>query len=296
MKIRFEAPSPTIGRVFHRAVRELKKRASREVHFVPEARDADLVIEFTLGPVCAARTRAHGKPYVVYPCHFKMAPFAGNEDLWLRLWDDARVVISYFDLSAYAPRFVRLPLGADPEVFKPDPGVGDVYRAMTTGYSDAPIDEPITAVHRAVLAASPTGKALHVGGACHVSDPRVSRAENVADETMVRYYRQSRWVSALRYHEGFELPAVEALFCGRRPFLFNLPCYTDWFGPFLPACCFVPHPGAWPSGDMEEHLRRLFEDDCQPGPVQPAEMAELHRLFSWDAIAHRFWPAILASA
>ena len=93
-----------------------------------------------------------------------------------------------------------------------------------------------------------------------------------------------RYVLALRKYEGFEMPALEALFCGARPILYDLPSFRWYKGhaAFLNASL---------SGDaLSTAIRDVLY--AKPKPVLPKELAALHEAFAWQRIVPRLFERV----
>jgi len=103
----------------------------------------------------------------------------------------------------------------------------------------------------------------------------------VSDETLLRMYQQARYVPALRKFEGFEMTAVEALFCGTRPIVYDISTYVWYKG----------HASFVGSGIPGDQLFLQLVDIMRrpPKPVSATELAVLHSTFSWQAIVPRLF-------
>lgn len=192
-------------------------------------------------------------------------------DYWEYVWDKARLVVSYYDLPIPENlkwKFVRMPLGFDPNMFymPRQPLPFKRYEAVVTGFVDGPGGEVISDVWRAF------GNIAHVGEDFKLG-PGYNHFVNVPDDKMRELYQQSRYVIALRYVEGFELPIIEGMACGAQPVIFDMECYTHWFGDVAYKID--------PEGDIVQQLRDLPD---------PKEISLDERLqFSWQVVMQDFW-------
>lgn len=293
MKVFFQVGMPHWGIGLHTAVEQLKRPTGPKVQFVSNVKEADIVVEQAIGAKCMRRIRARGKPYVVHQFCLKTAQWRRHREEWERFWRDAVCVVSYYDMTAYAPRSVLCPLGADFDLFRTAPGLRKRWDLMTTGYATG--QEPIDHAHLAMRQVKQNSQIVHVGGKCY-SAGNVDHKERITDNEFASTVRQSRWVSCLRWVEGFEMTAAEALASGSRPIMFDLPCYRRWFDGHA---VFVPHTIR--DGRRRVRGSRLVEDLSsvllgQPEEVTDEERETLRRRFGWRAVANQFWSGILEHA
>lgn len=163
--------------------------------------------------------------YVVIQYCFKTA--GGDISDWREMWYHSLLVWSYYDLSSYLPEsnfgddvdwpfldavIYHAPLGIDKEFINPDNYAPTKSRnaIVTTGFVSGPGAEAIEEVWQAALQLGM--HVYHVGcdrvqGA--VTKPNVSFHVGLSDKDLAFLYSSCGWVSALRYVEGFEMPAVE---------------------------------------------------------------------------------------
>ena len=104
----------------------------------------------------------------------------------------------------------------------------------------------------------------------------------VSEAALLSELQNARYVAALRKFEGFELAAVEALFSGSRPIVYDLPTYRWYQGHAV----FVG--SGLSSSDLFLQLSGLLR--LPPEPVGAAELAVLHATFSWQELV----PALFA--
>lgn len=109
----------------------------------------------------------------------------------------------------------------------------------------------------------------------------VTFSKDCSDKELAPYYSTSQYVSGLRRTEGFELPAVEGLFCGARPILFDTPNYRQWYEPFG---IFI-YEGS--RQEVIEQLINIFQGPYQP--VTEEEIAVAQGRFDWQRIIGGFW-------
>lgn len=204
---------------------------------------------------------------------------------WMPIWDEAKLIWSYYDLPeiarkqgvepTFSDKFYRSPLGADSKVFKPS-GAGKVYLAIavTKGYLAESTREILTAVRH--LGA----KAVYVGQHIDRLGDYVDQFENITDEELADLYSKSYYVCALRRREGQDLPAAEGLLCGARPIVFDRPDQADWSSSFIT----IPEISEERIiNDLVRIFRRKYNH------VTESEIEHAKESFSWKTFAEGFW-------
>jgi hypothetical protein len=300
MKVFAKVP-PHLSQAMFRVERALMAHAPENVQFVGTEDEADVVILHVIGYpetiASAMRLRANGQQYIIiqYCLRTTQEP---HTDQWLDLWQNAKVVWSYYDLyrlmkddgRAWAYdcfHFYYAPLGLSNAFRKPFVEQSRTIGVMTSGYVSAPSAE---AIEETIHAADSLGlSAQHLGpvpeGLTRGLPGNWSAINNIPDDALARLYQRSKWVSGLRHGEGFELPALEGLSCGARPILFDRPEMRHWYGNygvFVPEC----------HGEvLEQHLVNVFR--TEPLPVTAHERAEVHDRFNWSKIVTEFWQRVL---
>lgn len=272
MRVYYEIHPSTLGRVMYRIRDALMARKPTGV--LRARGEADVQVIDVIGPG-ALEFLGRGREYVIMQ-HCWTTSWRGI-DFWKPIWDKARLVVSYHDLPY--DRYLRIPWGADFEFFRAQERVVK-YGVMTTGYDEyqEAIVEPIAASNRFGWPGVQVGNPL--------SERRlwVDHRSDVSDDEMRRLYSQSAWVAAMRWGEGFELPAVEGLACGARPICFDTPGYRHWFGDHA----------VYVEERREGLVDRIAEAmGSGPRPVSAEERTELEQTFGWNVIAKKFWEAVL---
>jgi hypothetical protein len=278
-----------MSQAMFRTRRELAERAPADVQFTDRLEDADVQVVDAIGADAIAEAKA---PHVVYLQHCYHTAGASIPE-WVRAWQRAALVASYYDLPEIAGRddfpFLRQPLGVSAAFREADVSRPRVLGAVTSGYVSGFGAEAIEDV---ALAARAVGKHVFHLGPPHVQNmhrPHSDAAwvwtakQGLTDTELAKVYATAQYVSGLRWTEGFELPAAEGLVCGARPVLFDLPCYRDWYGDMA---VYVRHDPSTLRGELEAVLRQ------DPPPVTPRERQAAMDRFDWHAIARRFWAAV----
>lgn len=121
---------------------------------------------------------------------------------------------------------------------------------------------------------------LQLAGAAGLAQGELVLTGHVPDDDLVTLYNASTLFVFPSWHEGFGLPALEAMQCGKAVIAANttsLPEVVGWAD-----ALFDPHDEA----DMAAKLSRVLQDD---GFRQALERHGLEqaRKFSWDATARR---------
>jgi D-inositol-3-phosphate glycosyltransferase len=214
---------------------------------------------------------------------------------WIPLWRECDVVWSYYDLPSLCGedgcdwpsnvQFVMTPLGCDPNVFYPIPGLEGVkktYLIASSGYVQQ--TECLAEINRAVDLNS--GQQFHLGP--NLGMPNCYWQNGLDDYTLCSFYNSCQYVAGLRRIEGYEMPVVEGLLCGARPIVFDRPHYRRWFNEFA---VFIPE------GTVREVTQALTAVLAQPAqPVTLAERQLALRRFSWPTIARTVWAAAVTPA
>lgn len=271
----------------------LKKYAPSSLTFVESEEDADLVIIYAYGLRRGvwwrtSRLLESKKKYAVVQLALRMTANPKTED-WLKIWERAQVVWSYFDLPKLCKKdgnsanfnFYLAPLGVDADAFK-EVKLKRKYIAavVSQGWSKESLGDVTTAA-RAV-----GRKVLNIGTQKELGEGIDYTGMIINDDaTLSRYYSQCKYVSGLRRIEGFEMPVIEGLLCGARPICFDMECYRMWFEGLTE---FIPENNR---EGIIISLKELFKK--QPRPVTAEEKKIVIDKFDWSKIAHGFWGKII---
>lgn len=208
---------------------------------------------------------------------------------WEALWAKSLAIWSPLDIAKQldgrsAARLYHAPFGVDSSVFRPSGAPRDVG-LVTHGYSnfDEPIEEAAAAALRAGLTVVHVGP-FEVDGMDPRISPGMSAVNSLTDNELAALYSRARWVSGLRYKEGFELPALEGLACGARPLCFDTPANREAFGDHA---FFVPEL----TGDaLVNQLATVLSHHARPVGVQ--ELNDVTLLYDWERLAKGYWLAL----
>ena len=276
----------------------LRIQAAIERHKPPHVRivnrreQADLVVLYTIGIDAievGARLLAEGRRYAVVQCC--VAPSICPLSWWEPFWENAQVVWSYYDLASMVDfpfNFYHAPLGID-DVFKQPVDLSALREplALTTGYVHGYGAEAIEEMWQAARVCGL--RSIHIGPRDVVgTNEHADEHVQPDDEGLADLYRRAKYVGGMRYVEGFELPAVEALSCGARPFVFGQPSMRYWLTPDVyRAAYFVEETSG------EQLVTLLSDMMSQPFyAVEARTLRWLHSRFNWKTIAEGFWQRI----
>lgn len=284
----FVKPPNGMSRAMWRVSRALEQHAPAGVEVVQSADDADLLVHHVIG--LEAVDYMPDRPCVViqYCCN------SVDRKPWLPLWERSLLVWSYYDLAASMPdgtAFLHTPLGIDP-IFRRAarqemrPFSSREVGVLTTGFINGESQEAIEEIQR-------VGQALSLGRSVHLGPyPKGIRAPleldlatNITDPELVDLYGRSKFVGAMRFLEGFEMPAVEGLALGVRPVVFDREETRKWFhghAIFVPEC-----DGA----RLEDHLYTALKAGGLEVTEEERGLALLK--FDWRWIVPTFWDAVL---
>jgi glycosyltransferase involved in cell wall biosynthesis len=275
----------------------MKRVAKALAHYAPPSvqivdrfpNEADLRVLHVIGPGVYDDMDPNQPHAIIQYC----LESAGYDRVkWSLIWQRAKLVWSYFDLTERGGGelfdFYHAPLGID-RIFAachPNGSRRDIG-AMSSGYVSHPAAEAIEEV--AIAGANVGIQIVHLGPdrvEGMATRPRgwVSLL-GISDEELRDLYTRTEWVSGLRHVEGFELPVIEGLACGARPFVFDRPDMRMWYeghAVFVPEC----H-----GEELTEELTQLLRH--QPAPVSEAERQKVLDTFNWERIATGFWERLL---
>lgn len=222
--------------------------------------------------------------------HGARAPIVvpSNFNPWEALWSKALAIWSPVGISVAAlnhqAHLYLAPFGVDTGVFRPSGAPRDVG-LVTTGVSnvDEPIEEAAAAALRAGLTVTHVGPFDVEGMNARVS-PGMSAVNSLSDNELAALYSRARWVSGLRYKEGFELPALEGLACGARPICFDTPENREVFKDHA----LYVHELA---GDaLVDQLTTVMSQPARPVGVQ--ELNDVALRYDWERLAVGYWQAL----
>lgn len=270
-------------------------RSSMPAHYIEVGTiaDADLVVLYVISddavPYAASLLDAN-KQYAVVQCCYVTAATGSTVITydWQVMWSHAAAVWSYLGLPF--KHYLHMPLGVD-DVFRQSEiiaGATDRHLVLTTGYVNGDGCEAISDVWRAA-GVVPRVSPLHIGPARveGMSEPDDwLSVTDITDTHMLQLYRKARFVSGLRYIEGFELPAAEAACCGATPIVFDQPDMRWWYGDLA---IFVPETGG---ESLVSTLSTIFSQSYDRLRLGAHKIAAARTRFDWSILCGRFWAEI----
>lgn len=273
---------------YKRIISELEKYAPPGITFVDTPEKADMAILHVNGRFNQfTRMAKQFNKYIVMQYCLRSTRNPRTET-WKELWDNSQFVFSYYDLDYEIAQdgntwkiqnFLHSPLGADDTVFNMDNRKENEFVILTCGNEHYLKTESILDV---VQAASRAGKRMYHLGTDMSLDADVTYGKEISDKELANVYKSCRFVSGLRHVEGFEMPAVEGIFCGARPILFDTRNYRQWYEPWA---IFIPE-----KKNVVHELIKLFEGNILP--IKQQERQEAVYRFNWKDIATNFWKRV----
>lgn len=269
-----------------RVARALEVTRPSDAQIVHSEREADVLVLHVIGPESV--TYREDKPCAVV----QYCTGVGDRRwaTWQPLWNRAIATWSYYDLHPVMPTdatFYHAPLGLDDAFRKPfdvhgprDLGV------LTSGFVAGPGAE---AIEEMTIAADRMGwNSMHLGPRPTNMSKRtkVSSVHGISDDQLAGLYRRTRYVSGLRFVEGFEMPAMEGLAQGARPVMFDRPEARRWFNDYA---IFVPECHG---EQLVEELLKVFRAGARRA-VTDEEAEQVRRTFDWNVVAAGFWDVIM---
>lgn len=300
MRICVEPVPDGLSRAMYRVSTNLSRYVPDGLELVSDPEAADLQLLHVIGNRVLRFLKAPRYACLQY-CHKAISspvgtnePLAGHDEVWTRIWNDASLVWSYYDLTNTVPDstpFLMTPLGIDEpftrvELEEYDRPIG----VMTSGFVSGPGAE---AIEEVVIAASHTDlDVVHLGPHQPKNmdsfDYENWRAvSGIRDAELATYYANTRWVSGLRHVEGFEFPVIEGLACGARPIVFDRPEMRRWYDGHA---VFVKESNG---RELTEQLIEVFSNP--PEPVTKDEQKAVLDTFDWERIARTFWSSLEAT-
>lgn len=300
MKVHVE-PTGLYSRAMVRIADALKRFAPPGIEFVDDRDNADTCVYYVIGedfiPEILAR-KARGQRVVAVQCCLKTA--SKDPSRFLLAWQACDFVWSYYDLRTMAQetafRFYHAPLGLDDAFYVERPELNRLPYILTSGYVSGPGCEAIKEVWDA---AADTGYKVYHLGPSDVVDretgepiPLDNYRHVIFGQPDDRIYSGVLWqcefVAAMRYVEGFELPAAEGLACGARPLMFPQGDIKHWYGD-LPTYV-TERSGA----GLVHELKLILGKGANHREMTQDDKMAARRRFDWIPICKGFWESLLA--
>lgn len=212
----------------------------------------------------------------------------------LTVSDSSRAeIVEYLDVPAERIRVV--PIGADTELFSPDPAVPRVPgRIVTTASADVPLKGLLPLVEALAKVRTERPAELVVVGRAREGGPVAEAIERyslsgairfvtgISDAELVHELRSAEVAVVPSLYEGFSLPAVEAMACGTPLVATTGGALPEVAGPDGEAALLVP-PGD--PGALAASIGRLLDDPALRARLGAAGRDRVLSRFTWRAAA-----------
>lgn len=279
MKVCVEVLPSHLSQAMYRVASALQKYAPRELEFVLRPEHADLQVLHIISTDQSAQITTKHHAVMQYSCGDGAINNAPGD--WAPLWNTAVQIWSYFDLSMLIPaeKFYCAPMGVGVPFTRPYfPRTRDID-VVTSGYLDGPGTEAISPVWQAargmtVAHIGPRPEGLPQG----LDESHVTLFHGITDEVLASLLRRARFVSGLRWLEGFEMMTVEGLACGATPILFDRPDARRWER----GAVYV----AEKQDGLAEELSMVLRAPWKPTTTTA-------RAYDWELLVPPFWSRIL---
>lgn len=281
-------PIPThLSRAMFRVANALEDYAPKGVEIVKDPRVADLQFLHVIGPNW--KDHVYCDRFVAFQyCRINKPKFQASIE---ELAHTAEVRFSYYteDMIATPPgtSHVHTPLGVSKAFNCNLNGIPRNITCMSSGHVAGFPAEAIQEVAEAVW--NVAGFTCHLGPyevqGFQNKPPQWSNVDGVQDSELALLYQSSRYVSGLRFMEGFELPVLEGLACGARPIVFDRPDMRQWYDGH--ARFVKPSKG----DELIGYLTDIFKGDYWI--VGQREREHIVERFNWETIAKRMWECML---
>lgn len=286
------APIPqTLSRAMWRVGNALERYAPDGVDIVKDVTKADVEVLHVIGLDALAYSETCGRDVVTIQYCFKSAMSAADTaDQWRPLWERSRATWSYYNLESFGvPRFYCAPLGIDEAFTVDEPAAveaqDDRWKVLSSGYVNGPGAEAIAEFTEAATRCGLVTRHLGPPPVGMTAFPKDWHSiHGCTDEELAREYQACKFVSGLRFMEGFEFPVIEGLSNGARPIVFDRPETRRWFEGLA---VFVPE------SQGEDLVRWIETAMYYARPVNADAIAEARRRFDWRTIAAGFWEKVL---
>lgn len=274
-----------------RIANALGAAAPSQILLVDDESDCDVSVMYVIGGDYIDRANIlleHGKQYVPVQCCLKSAGYneadIPSRTRWYEFWAKSMMLYTYYDFLDPYPELrdktYLAPLGTSLGFLSPSHEPPSNPYVVTSGHVHGAPAEAILEVWEAARIAGLRVK--HVGTRQVQGIPmsrvpkHVTMLGHVTDSALAQVYQGAKFVAALRYVEGFELPAMEGLASGAIPVLFDQRDLRLWYGPHAR---YVNEHAT--SAALVNNLVEAFQDE--PNSYPPTI------LYPWPTIADGFW-------
>lgn len=279
MKV-FEKLNPKFGKAFHERISPaLRKYSPESVEWVDKEEDADYILVHTVGGEEFVYMLSKPLNKIINFQHCFLTVKNIEIEDWESIWENTLINISFHDFNWYTDKKIRkcvTPLGADTSVFV-NKKLTKKYDVFGTGHVAE--TELLDVVYKACKT---TGKTfLHTGHNFKWEYPTYIYRDYMPITTLVDTLNQTRYISALRDVEGFELMGIEGALCGAVPIVPNLRTYYYYsgFGYFIDM-----------RYDPYEQIVELLNSDYEE--LTDEQIDRIKEKFNWEKIVKNIFNKI----
>lgn len=250
-----------------RVAKKLEEYCPESVKFVGAQRNADLVFAHAIG---LKEVRDLPANTVLFQYNYLTSDM--SPEAWQEVWERTLAVVSYYHLPT--TKLVYTPLGADSKEFY-WLNIPRNKKIFATGHIAE--TEHLDTLWEACDALNIP--LYHTGG--NFRYPRNYVFLNyMSQDRLTRFLNEVEYVACLRAIEGFELLGPEGLFCGVRPIVLDLPCYSEYreFGYTVT------------EANLKQDLIQVLQQPARP--VTMPEMKTIRNKFEWSVIIKNIYEKI----
>lgn len=270
----FEYINPKWGKAFKRISDAFHKYSPSWIEWVQREEDCNVLLVHVVGGEEAIILEKVIPKIIIQHCYFS-AEYERYD--WPKYWEQAILTVSFHNLPEYTERkfsFYGMPWGAEVEQFFRIPSIEKDISIFSTGHvaETECIDK--------VFEACKTLKTImfHTGHNFNWNTQYYKHLEYIDNVPFNYLLNRCKYVSALRLVEGFELTAIEGLFCEARPIIPNESTY-NWYRNYAYTIDT--------SKDIVEQLMVIL--NTSPKPILEEEKKEIISTFSWKTIMEGFY-------
>lgn len=272
----FEYRNKDWGKVFDKISYALHKHAPEWVEWVDKVEDSELQFINVVGRGELEWLQKAKNKVIFQWCYFTAEPEKAN---YPKYWKDSLLTVSFHNLPDYTEEefnFYRTPLGADPSIYK-YLRLTKTLPVFTTGHVDR--SESLDDVYKA--ASELQVQMFHTGEDFKWDKRYYKHLEYMSEKGLVKVLNMAKYVACLRKVEGFELMGVEAMMCGTRPIVYDLPTYDFYKG----YADFID-----PKKNVTAQLIKILSKE--PKVYTKQEYKEIRDKFSWEPIIQGIYKEI----
>lgn len=272
----FEVINPDWGIAFKRISLAMHAYAPEEIQWTSYD-DCDIMLVHVVGPGEVQWLNKPKPKIILQQCYFTAQSDKIDYPLF---WKNALLTVSFHNLNNYTDKnfnFYHMPYGAKSSLFKYMPEIKKENTIFTTGevYETEGLDKIFNAVKTI------KGTMIHTGNNFGWDTTYYKNFSLLPDSKFVQLLNSCKYVSALRFIEGFELLGVEGLMCKLRPIIPENDTY-NWYRKYAYTIDTKQ--------DIHEQLVSILSQ--APRPFTDEEYNEIIATFDWKVIIDNFFKKI----